>query len=849
MQTFDRTTFSTSRLMEFFTEKELQMRMGYPKALWPLVLLKELVDNSLDACENAGIQPKIEITLEPDSLSVLDNGPGLPSATLEQSLNYLVRVSDKSHYISPTRGQLGNALKCLWAAPFVADGEYGRVEVSTQGTTHCVEVTLDRIAQQPKIKRTTSSSVVKTGTFVKIYWTGIASYLDQSKNSDFYKLIASFSLINPHAHLELKLSNAEEEIFAAALPAWKKWLTLQLTSPHWYTAQRLRSLIAAYITQSQAVGRPKTVREFVAEFAGLTGTAKQKAVTEQLGLTGAYLHDLVLGSDVDSALALQLLAAMQSASRPIAPKALGIIGEANITQWLKRFCTSVHYKKAEGMTQDGLPYILEVAFGVRVGASGLVEIIGLNWSPTLKSPINGFYRLLDDCRVDAHDPVLVVVHLACPRLDFTETGKGALALPTAIRLDLIKSLKAVTKKWKQAKRHADKENRVRQQMLDKLHREYVPEASIKEAAYDSMVQAYMLASASNTLPANARQIMYAARPLVLERTGGKCWQDSSYFTQHLLPDFLELNPELTADWDVAYDARGRFDEPHTQQRTDLGTLEVRRYLHTWRNDLSDSAEVQVDYMYPTCGPSYRYAYALFIEKEGFSSLLRRADIANRYDIAIMSTKGMSVTAARRLVEELSNQDATILVLRDFDKSGFSIVNTLKSDTRRYKFDKPPKIVDLGLRLADVQELELQSEPVVYNSKVDPRINLKESGASALERNFLVRQETADGWRGERVELNAMASNVFIEWLESKLEGIGVRKIVPDAESLATSYRRAYKLAIVERTINQTLMSLEDIDIEIPKELGKQIAESINGTSKPWDVAVGELASKYLRIVK
>ncbi len=408
--------------------------------------------------------------LEPDTLSVLDNGPGLPTATLEQSLNYLVRVSDKSHYVSPTRGQLGNALKCLWAAPFVADGEYGRVEVSARGTTHCIEVTLDHIAQQPRIKRTTQPSIVKTGTFVKIYWPGIASYLNQLESSDFYKLVASFSLINPHADLELKLSNTEGERLVAALPTWEKWLTNQPTSPHWYTAQRLRSLIAAYITQSQAGGRPKTVREFVAEFAGLTGTAKQKAVTEQLGLTGANLHDLVKGGDVDTALVEQLLAAMQSASRPITPKALGIIGEVYITQWLKRFCTSIHYKKAEGMTQDGLPYILEVAFGVQAGASGLVEIIGFNWSPTLKSPINDLYHLLDECRVDSHDPVLVVVHLACPRLDFTETGKGALTLPTAIRNDLAKSLKAVTKEWKQAKRHTDQENRVRQQMLSEVTR-------------------------------------------------------------------------------------------------------------------------------------------------------------------------------------------------------------------------------------------------------------------------------------------------------------------------------------------------------------------------------------------
>ena len=42
-----------------------------------------------------------------------------------------------------------------------------------------------------------------------------------------------------------------------------------------------------------------------------------------------------------------------------------------------------------------------------------------------------------------------------------------------------------------------------------------------------MEDAYLKASAGNTLPANARQIMYAARPLVLEQTGGEYWKQSS----------------------------------------------------------------------------------------------------------------------------------------------------------------------------------------------------------------------------------------------------------------------------------------------------------------------------------
>jgi hypothetical protein len=41
---FTRTAFTTDRMMEFFTESELTTQIGYGKALWPLVLSKELID-------------------------------------------------------------------------------------------------------------------------------------------------------------------------------------------------------------------------------------------------------------------------------------------------------------------------------------------------------------------------------------------------------------------------------------------------------------------------------------------------------------------------------------------------------------------------------------------------------------------------------------------------------------------------------------------------------------------------------------------------------------------------------------------------------------------------------------
>ena len=44
-----RTTFSTSRFSEFASRKELVAQTGHAVEDWPLVVLKELVDNALDS--------------------------------------------------------------------------------------------------------------------------------------------------------------------------------------------------------------------------------------------------------------------------------------------------------------------------------------------------------------------------------------------------------------------------------------------------------------------------------------------------------------------------------------------------------------------------------------------------------------------------------------------------------------------------------------------------------------------------------------------------------------------------------------------------------------------------------
>ena len=57
--TLGRTTFRTSRLLDFCSRKELIAQTGHREDQWPLVALKELVDNALDVCEDAAVAPVV----------------------------------------------------------------------------------------------------------------------------------------------------------------------------------------------------------------------------------------------------------------------------------------------------------------------------------------------------------------------------------------------------------------------------------------------------------------------------------------------------------------------------------------------------------------------------------------------------------------------------------------------------------------------------------------------------------------------------------------------------------------------------------------------------------------------
>jgi hypothetical protein len=235
----------------------------------------------------------------------------------------------------------------------------------------------------------------------------------------FRALVQDAAAFNPHATITF-----DGVTYEATAPDWKKWGGSDPTSAHWYSPDTLRELIAGYIGNEP--DSRKTVREFVSEFRGLSGTAKQKSIGRQ----GIYLRDLVTNGDLDMAEITALLADMQAHSKPVKPEQLGVIGKAHLEHWMVEYAgvsaESVRYMKRSGF-EGAHPYVLEVCFGIGADDSRRRLVSGLNWTATLE-PIKEIISLCGQQEIQQADPVVVAVHIAKPRFDFTDRGKTEMRL-------------------------------------------------------------------------------------------------------------------------------------------------------------------------------------------------------------------------------------------------------------------------------------------------------------------------------------------------------------------------------------------------------------------------------------
>ena len=200
---------------EFF-EKNRQI-LGFdsaPRAL--ITCVKEAVDNSLDACEDAGILPDIFVQIKKSGdyyrVIVEDNGPGIVPEEVPRVFAKLLYGS-RFHTLRQSRGQQGIGISAAVLYSQLTSGKPTKVisKIAPDRPAFYCELLINTAKNEPEILKSEEVDWERPrGTRVELEMEG--SYVRSRRQSVFGSL-KSTAIVNPHARLTLVEPEGNVEVF------------------------------------------------------------------------------------------------------------------------------------------------------------------------------------------------------------------------------------------------------------------------------------------------------------------------------------------------------------------------------------------------------------------------------------------------------------------------------------------------------------------------------------------------------------------------------------------------------------------------------------------------------------
>jgi len=200
----------TISISEFF-EKNRHL-LGYDnKAKAMLMLVKEGVDNSLDACEEAGILPDIFVKIremgpEKYEITIRDNGPGIVKEQIPKIFGKLLYGS-KFHRLRQSRGQQGLGISCAVLYSQLTTGTPTTITSSTgDGKTHMYQIKIDVAKNNPL--------VVETDVEEGRVWHGVEAKMTaectyRENKQSVMEYIRQTAISNPYAEIIFEQPSGE----------------------------------------------------------------------------------------------------------------------------------------------------------------------------------------------------------------------------------------------------------------------------------------------------------------------------------------------------------------------------------------------------------------------------------------------------------------------------------------------------------------------------------------------------------------------------------------------------------------------------------------------------------------
>ncbi|MFA5176415.1 MAG: DNA topoisomerase VI subunit B [Candidatus Nanoarchaeia archaeon] len=421
-------------ISEFFTKNRHLLGFDNPtRAL--LMAVKEAVDNSLDACDEATILPELNIEIKKLSeerfiVIVEDNGPGILKANLPNVFGKLLYGS-KFHRYRQSRGQQGIGISAVVLYSQLTTGKPIKVisRISEKRPAMYYELHIDTAKNEPKILKENEIEWKKAhGTKIEIELEG--RYLKGKQSVDEY--IKQVAIVNPHAQITYIDPDKEKINFSRATDKLPKLAEEIKPHPHGLELGTLMSMLT--ITKARSVSG-----FFTGDFSRV-GPTTAKEICDKAKVKADISPKTVTRDQAEA-----LLKAIKE-TKISAPSAdsLSPIGAELLEKSLRKEFNAEYFVTTTRPAEvyRGFPFIIEaaIAFGgdlpkeeqvkllrfanrvpllYQQGACSVTEsFTDTNWKP---------YGLEQKGANFPFGPAVVIVHISSVWVPFTSEAKEAVA--------------------------------------------------------------------------------------------------------------------------------------------------------------------------------------------------------------------------------------------------------------------------------------------------------------------------------------------------------------------------------------------------------------------------------------
>ena len=431
-------------ISEFFSKNRHLLGFDNPqKAL--LTAVKEAVDNSLDACEDAGILPVLKVDIKQLAedrfrVSVEDNGPGIVKAQIPKIFGKLLYGS-KFHTLKQARGQQGIGISAAGMYGLLTTGKSIAITSRTaaEKPAHYYEIQIDTRKNAPQvIMDQVVDWATPHGTKVEIELIG--TYKKGRHSVDDY--IRQTGIANPHCEIFYAPPDSEQALHlqrgSDSLPPEPREI-----KPHPYGVE-----LGVLIRMMKETPSRQLSAALQRDFSRISGRVALEICKAAALSPNAKPHSIAVNEAERLFNAINSVKIMSPATNCLSP-----IGEEQILSGLKKEIEADFYAaitRAPAVYR-GNPFQIEVglAYGGGLPADELVDLLRFANRVPLQYQQSGCaitkavlgidwrsYGLSQSKGALPAGPVALFVHMASAWVPFTSESKEAVAAYPEIMREL-----------------------------------------------------------------------------------------------------------------------------------------------------------------------------------------------------------------------------------------------------------------------------------------------------------------------------------------------------------------------------------------------------------------------------